>query len=89
MAWLTRDDPSASTRRLTSVRVRSWTFFAARRALHVKSGEYFAPIGQIGAHVSLRQHGGRPPYDTEFFAEGWPHMVMPAFSTQSLSKPRL
>jgi hypothetical protein len=36
----------------------------------VKSGEYFAPTGQIGEHVSDRQHGARPAYGTEFFADG-------------------
>ena len=48
----------------------SSTRFDARNVFHVKSGEYFAPTGHTGEHVSLRQHTARPPYATEFFADG-------------------
>ena len=34
---------------------------ASRSAFHVKSGEYFAPTGHTGEHVSLRQQTARPP----------------------------
>ena len=57
-----RFDPSSTTSRLTSVRGTSSTRFDARSAFQVKSGEYFAPIGQTGEQVSLRQHTARPPY---------------------------
>ena len=49
---------------------RARTLFVSRSAFHVKSGEYFAPTGHTGEHVSLRQHCARPPYATEFFADG-------------------
>src|SRR4051812_49175256 len=69
-ARTTRVDPGSTTSRLTSVRVTRSTRFDARSALHVKSGEYFAPTGHTGLHVSLRQHTARPRYATEFFADG-------------------
>src|SRR3954471_24426333 len=62
---------------------------SARSLSQVKSGEYFAPIGQIGVHVSLRQHSARPPYGREFFATGWLHIVIPALPAHSLSSARL
>src|SRR3972149_442378 len=52
----------------------------ATSAFHVKAGEYLAPLGQMGEHVSLRQHAGRPPYAIEFLADGWPQKAMPVFS---------
>src|ERR1051326_8031753 len=78
---------SASVR--TNVRVTRRMRFALRSGVHVKSGEYFAPIGHTGAQVSLRQHWARPRYGTEFLADGWLHMAMPAFDAQSLSSVRL
>src|SRR5471030_3116979 len=63
--------------------------FAFRSGCHVRSGEYFAPIGQIGVHVSLRQQGGRPLNATDVFADGWLHVAIPAFDAHSLSSPRL
>src|SRR4029079_18833918 len=88
-AWLTRFADGSSTRRRTTVRVTRRTRFVLRSAFQVKSGEYFAPIGQIGPDVSLRQHCARPRYGTEFLADGWLHMAMPAFAAHSLSRRRL
>ena len=55
----------------------------------MKSGVYLAPIGQTGKQVSFRQQAGRPPQGTEFLADGWLHMGIPAFDTQSRSSCRL
>src|SRR3990172_10340919 len=88
-AWLTRSDPCSSTRRRTSVRVTSCTLSPATSAFHVKSGEYLAPLGQIGEHVSLRQHAGRLPYAIEFLADGWPQKAMPVYSPHGFSCSRL
>src|ERR1043166_6280992 len=63
--------------------------FARRSSLHVKSGEYFAPIGQIGEQVSLRQHCASPRYATEFLADGCLPIVIPAFAAHALSNARL
>src|SRR5688572_17963216 len=77
--------PVGSTSRLrTNVRVRNSTRFVLRSLFHVKSGEYFAPIGQIGEQVSFRQQAGRPSYVIEFLDDGWLHIVIPALLTQLL-----
>ena len=44
-------------------------FVRLPQAVQVKSGEYFAPIGQMGEQVSLRQHCARPLYGIEFLAD--------------------
>src|SRR5690606_36026034 len=88
-AWLTRVEPRSSTSRRTNVRVTNSTSPASVSACHVKSGEYFAPIGHTGAHVSLRQHAGRPRYGCDALAEGWLHRGTSAFSPQWRSCSRL
>src|SRR5678809_844207 len=65
-----RLDPSSTTSRLTSVRGTSSTRLDARSAFHVKSGEYLAPTGHTGARSVVATTRARPPYATEFLAEG-------------------
>ncbi len=84
-----RSPPVASTSRLTSVAGHSVTCFDARSAFQVESGEYFAPIGQIGVQVSLRRHALRPSHATEFLADGWLHVGMPADVAHAFSFSRL
>src|ERR1041385_3525707 len=79
----------SSTSLRTIVRVTSRTRLAARSGCQVRSGEYFAPIGQIGVQVSLRQHCGRPLNGTDVFADGWLQVAIPAFVAHSLSNCRL
>src|SRR5687767_8748892 len=90
-AWATsmRSLPLAGTNRLTSVRVSSVTLLPFRSRRHVASGEYFAPIGQMGVHVSLRQQALRPLYGIEFLADGWLHIGIPAADTQPCNFSRL
>src|SRR3954466_7399269 len=79
MAYDTRLVAGSRTSFRTTVRVTSRIRFAARNGCQVRSGEYFAPIGQTGVQVSLRQHCGLPLKGIEVFAEGWLQVAMPAF----------
>ena len=63
--------------------------FALRSESQVKSGEYLAPMGQMGKQVSLRQHRGRPCHGTAFLADGWLHMGIPASAAHFWSSVRL
>jgi len=44
--------------------------------------------GQMGAHVSLRQHAGRPAYAIEFLPDGWLQNGMSVLETHSFRRCR-